>query len=265
MTNRSTALVTGSTAGIGRATAAALAREGTFVVVHGRDESRGEQTVDAIRTAGGDAALVLGDLSDPGTVAEVARQAVAAAGGHIDVLVNNAAFGSYGLTHETPAAEYDRVFALNVRAPGLLTAALAPGMVERGHGAIVNVTAVAAEFGQPGLSVFAASKAALNSLTRTWAVEYGPHGVRVNAAQIGAVLHADNGLAKQVLEAFTVATPAQRVGSAEEAAAVIAFLASPAAGYLHGVVLPVDGGSLVTSPSRMGTLDTTLTTANVRA
>ncbi|MFE9601353.1 SDR family NAD(P)-dependent oxidoreductase [Streptomyces hokutonensis] len=244
------ALVTGSTDGIGRTTALPLARAGMFVVVTGRDEKRGEETCQAIRDAEGSAALVLADLLDADAVRDLAEAATVAAGGHIDVLVNNAAVPYYAPTAQTPAEDFDSVMAVNVRAPFLLTGALAPAMARRKHGVIVNITGTAAQLGVPGLSLFGATKAALSSMTRTWATEYGRHGVRVNALDLGAIRtpRADE-VAHDVLEAYGAAIPAGRPGEPEEVAEVVAFLASPAAAYIQGAVLPVDGSMLVTSPT----------------
>ncbi|KAF7554103.1 hypothetical protein G7Z17_g3196 [Cylindrodendrum hubeiense] len=195
-----TALVTGSTSGIGRATAITLAAQGIFVVISGRDQERGQAAVDTIRSAGGSAALILKDLSLPEGPAELAREATEAAGGQIDILINNAAAGFYALAEMTTVEDFERVFVLNTRAPALLTGALAPAMAQRGRGVIINVTAVAAQIGQAGLTLFGASKAALGSMTRTWAAEYGSRSVRVNAAEIGAITTPDNPGATEVLE-----------------------------------------------------------------
>ena len=243
-----TALVTGSTSGIGRATASALARAGAFVVVTGRDEARGKETCEEIRTAGGQAALVLADLTEPDAVRELVRRATAEAGGQIDILVNNAGDGFYAPTEEISLETFDALFAVNTRAPFQLTAALAPAMAQRGHGVIVNVTGTAADLGVAGLSVFGAAKAALASMTRTWAAEFGPRGVRVNAVDLGAIVTPRAEGARAILDGYSALIPARRAGEADEVAAVIAFLASPAAAYIHGVVLPVDGGMTVTAP-----------------
>ena len=105
--------------------------------------------------------------------------------GEVDILVNNAGVFPGGATHEIDERTFDETFAVNVKAPFFLTAALAPRMAERGHGAIINITTMVAEFGMPGLSVYGASKAATALLTKAWAAEYGPHGVRVNAVSPG--------------------------------------------------------------------------------
>jgi NAD(P)-dependent dehydrogenase (short-subunit alcohol dehydrogenase family) len=174
------ALVTGGTSGIGRATAEALAREGARVLISGRSEARGAEVVGAIEAGGGEAEFVRADLESPDDVRALAERAAG-----VDILVNNAGVFPVGATHELSEATFDETFAVNVKAPFLLTAAIAPKMVARGGGTIINVTTMAAEFGMPGLSAYGASKAALALLTKAWAAEYGPKAVRVNAVSPG--------------------------------------------------------------------------------
>jgi len=181
----STALITGSNSGIGRAAALSLARLGAYVVLSGRDAGRGEQVVAAIRGEGGRADFVAADLADEASARQLARQAAELGGGHVDILVNNAGIFPFGPTHEASEADFDRVFAVNVRAPFFLVAELAPEMAKRGHGAIINVTTMVAEFGAPQMALYGSSKAALVLLTKSWAAEYGPSGVRVNAVSPG--------------------------------------------------------------------------------
>ncbi|GAA1712390.1 SDR family oxidoreductase [Kribbella yunnanensis] len=245
------ALITGATSGIGRATAIELASHGDFVIVSGRDKQRAEETCDAIRDVGGECAVVLADLTDVASTEDLARGALAAGNGRVDIIVNNAGGAlfddgnQFKLTAAVSPAEYERVFALNARAPFQLTAALAPTMVEHGGGSIINILALSADLGVPGVSVFGGAKAAVASFTRTWAVEFAP-AVRVNAIDLGAIdtpIHANN---QEMLASLTPTIPAQRLGRSEEVASVVAFLASDAASYVSGVVLPVDGGRLIT-------------------
>ena len=116
---------------------------------------------------------------------EVARKAIELGDGHVDILINNAGIYPFGPTHEMTEEQFDRVFSTNVKAPYFLVAALAPLMAERGKGAIVNLSTMAADYGAPGMSLYGSSKAAINLLTKTWAAEYGPKGVRVNAVSPG--------------------------------------------------------------------------------
>ena len=231
------ALVTGATSGIGRETARRLAEEGAYVIVAGRDAQRGADTVGAIADAGGRARFVAADLGDPQGPARLAEEA-----GEVDLLVNNAGVYSFGPIDDIDAETYDEMFAVNVRGAYFLTAALAPGMAARGHGTVINVTTMAAEFGMPGAGAYGASKAALVALTRTWATELGPRGVRVNAVSPGPVHTEGTADLGGALEQLSATIPLGRVADAEEIARVITFLATPAASYINGAIVAVDGG-----------------------
>src|SRR5262249_33428520 len=180
-----TALITGATSGIGRAAADKLAQSGVHVMVVGRNLERGERTIADIRAAGGKADFIASDLRDAASARAVAKKAVALAGGHVDILINNAGVFPFGPTHETSEASFDEVYALNVKAPYFLVAELAPLMAQRGKGMIVNVSTMVASYGVAGMSLYASTKAAINLLTKAWAAEYGPKGVRVNAVSPG--------------------------------------------------------------------------------
>ncbi|BDZ50764.1 short-chain dehydrogenase [Frondihabitans sucicola] len=239
-----TALVTGGTSGIGREVALQLAAGGAHVVVTGRNTERGAATVDAIRHSGGAADFIAVDLADADAVAHLAAEAVRVGGGHVDVLVNNAGVFPFGPTAEVDTETFDAVMAVNVRAPFTLVAALAPGMAERGHGAIVNLSTMVASFGMSGMSLYGSSKAALQLLTKAWAAEFGPSGVRVNAVSPGPTRTEGTDVMGDSLDALAATTPAGRVSTVTEVAAGIVFLASAAASNVHGVILPVDGGRL---------------------
>jgi NAD(P)-dependent dehydrogenase (short-subunit alcohol dehydrogenase family) len=236
-----TALVTGGNSGIGRATAVTLAGLGAYVAIAGRDEARGNQVVQDIRGNGGRAEFLAADLQD-----EKASRALAARAkdvlGHVDVLVNNAGVFPFGPTEQTSEEEFDSVLAINVKAPYFLVAELAPEMVKRGTGAIINVTTMVAEFGAAGMGLYGASKAALVLLTKSWAAEYGPHGVRVNAVSPGPTRTEGTVGMGESLDQLASAAPAGRPASAEEIAEAVAFLATGRASFVHGAVLPVDGG-----------------------
>ena len=175
---------------------------------------------------------------------ELAAHAVEVAGGHVDILVNSGGIFPFGATADTPGAQIDEVFAVNVKAPYLLVAALAPAMAARGHGAIINLTTMAAAFGGNGMGLYGSSKAALVLLTKSWAAEFGPAGVRVNAVSPGPTRTEGTLPMGDALDQIAAAGPAGRVGQPEEIAAAIAFLATDQASFIHGAVLPVDGGRL---------------------
>ncbi|SDO66375.1 NAD(P)-dependent dehydrogenase, short-chain alcohol dehydrogenase family [Nakamurella panacisegetis] len=240
----STALITGSTSGIGKATADHLAALGAHVIVSGRDKARGDAVVAGIRAAGGTADFAAADLGDERSVRALATHAAEVGRGHVDILVNNGGIFPFGATADTPASQIDEVFAINVKAPYLLVAALAPAMADRGHGAIINVTTMVSTLGMAGMGLYGASKAALVLLTKSWAAEFGPAGVRVNAVSPGPTRTEGTIPMGDALDQLAAGGPAGRPGRPEEIAAAIAFLATDQASFIHGAVLPVDGGRL---------------------
>lgn len=242
MTNTSTALITGGTSGIGRATANKLAQFGIHVLVVGRDAERGKKTVSQLRAAGGKADFISSDLRDAASARALAKRAIELGDGHVDILINNAGIYPFGPTHEMTEEQFDRVFALNVKAPYFLVAELAPLMAKRGKGAIVNLSTMAADYGSPGMSLYGSSKAAINLLTKTWSAEYGPSGVRVNAVSPGPTRTEGTDAMGKGLEMLASQAPAGRPATADEIAEAIVFLATDRASFIYGAKLAVDGG-----------------------
>jgi NAD(P)-dependent dehydrogenase (short-subunit alcohol dehydrogenase family) len=230
-----TALVTGGTAGIGLACARLLAHEGASVIISGRDTERGKAAAAGID---GSVRFVQAELSDVESVKSLVAQA-----GNVDILVNNAASFPAALTVEQEVTAFEKTFDTNVRGTYFLAAGLVPGMIERGRGSIINVTSMVASKGVPGASAYSASKAAVESLTRTWAAEFGAHGVRVNSVAPGPTktegVQAEWG---DTNEELGRALPLGRTAEPEEIAHAVLFLASPRSSFITGSTLHADGG-----------------------
>jgi 3-oxoacyl-[acyl-carrier protein] reductase len=233
-----TAVVTGAGRGIGRAVALALAQAGARVVAVGRREFALVQTCDAIAARGlAEAVALVCDIDAPERIARAAPA--------VDVLVQNAAaFANYANLEDVPAAEIDAVIATNLRAPLRLLAAVLPGMKARSFGRIVHVGSIAAETGAMGQVVYTATKSALIGLTRSVAAETARAGITCNLVEPGLI--ATERIAEVVAphwqERLLANNAVGRAGTAEEVAAAVAFLCSPAASYITGASLPVTGG-----------------------
>lgn len=240
--NSPTALITGGTSGIGRATADKLAQLGIHVVVVGRNAERGLKTVAEIRAAGGTTNFITSDLGDAARAREVARRAVELGDGHIDILINNAGIFPFGPTQETTEEVFDSVYSLNVKAPYFLVAELAPLMASRGKGAIVNVSTMVADYGVSGMGLYGSSKAAINLLTKAWAAEYGPSGVRVNTVSPGPTRTEGAAAMGEGLDELAAQAPAGRPASPDEIAEAVVFLATDRSSFIQGAKLAVDGG-----------------------
>jgi NAD(P)-dependent dehydrogenase (short-subunit alcohol dehydrogenase family) len=230
-----TALVTGGTAGIGLACARLLAKEGASVIVTGRHMRRGEAAAAGLPSS---ARFIQADLSDIHSVKSLVQQA-----GDVDILVNNAASFPAALTVEQEVTSFEKTFDTNVRGTYFLAAGLVPGMIERKRGSIINVTTMVASKGVPGAGAYSASKAAVESLTRTWAAEFGAHGVRVNSVAPGPTrtegVQAEWG---ETNEELGRALPLGRTAAPEEIAHAVLFLASPRSSFITGSTLHADGG-----------------------
>ncbi|RAV00346.1 short-chain dehydrogenase [Mycobacterium colombiense] len=232
-----TAVITGGTAGIGMESARLLASEGATVIVTGRNPVRGAQAVELI---GANARFIQTDMADLESVNSLVRQC-----GEVDIIVNNAGAFPSALTVEQDTASFETLFDTNVRGAYFLVAGLIPGMLKRGRGSIVNITTMAAFKGIPGASGYSASKAALESLTRTWAAEFGAAGVRVNSVAPGPTR--TPGVAAEwgeVNEDLGRALPLSRTAFPSEIAEAVLFLSSPRSSFITGSTLHVDGGGV---------------------
>ena len=239
----STALVTGATSGIGRAVALQLAALGVEVVVHGRSAERGAKTVQEIQNAGGKARFVAADLSDADDVRRLAAEA-----DPVDILINNAGVYKFGATADTDDAFFDEHININLRAPYILVQQLVPGMAERGNGAVVNLSTVAAAIPAQMGGIYGASKAGVELLTRVWADEFSRTGVRVNAVQAGPTETPGTAVTPGLTDGLGALTTLGRAATADEIANAITFLASPAASYINGAILQVTGGQVAIAP-----------------
>lgn len=233
------AVVTGGTHGIGRATVERLHRDGWTVVFQGRSRDEGE----ALSQQNAGSTFVPGDVTDEDAVRELVERALHLGRGRIAGLVNNAGTGYRAAFADSGAADWDRVMAVNARSAFTVTRAALAGLKEA-RGSVAFVSSVAGRGGESGLSVYCASKAAIIGLAQALALELGDL-VRFNvlcpgqiATRMMARVVADPSLQARVASRI----PARRLGAADEVAAAIAFLLSPASSYINGAVLPVDGG-----------------------
>jgi len=243
------ALITGGSRGIGRSIAQRLAACGADIGIVGRDRSTLEATRALVELEGRDCAVIEGDLATFAGARSAGGAALAYAE-KWDILVNNAGIVTSQPLLEIDGDDWDAILGVNVRAAVALAQVVVPGMVERRSGKVINVSSVGAFLGTPGLAAYAASKAALNQLTRTMAVEWGPFNVQANAVCPTIIL---TDMARDVWDGPDRATerrqkeeriPMHRFGEPGDVAELVAFLASPAADYLNGLSIPVDGGML---------------------
>jgi NAD(P)-dependent dehydrogenase (short-subunit alcohol dehydrogenase family) len=234
-------LVTGGTSGIGEAIARAYAAAGADVVITGRDDQRGAQIVNSLTSDGARVRFVRADLEQSQDVQQLVE-----AVGDVDVLVNNAGVYPFAATHGVDNALFDSTFAVNVKAPFFLTGSFAPRMATNGGGAIINVSTVAASVGMATAALYGSTKAALELLTKSWAAEYGPQGVRVNAIAPGPVRTPGTEPMREMLDQIAATLPLGRPASAEEIANAALFLGSDESSYINGAILAVDGGQSAT-------------------
>ncbi|MBF6605184.1 MAG: glucose 1-dehydrogenase [Chloroflexi bacterium] len=238
------ALITGATGGIGADLAAAFGRAGARVGVAGRRSHTAEAVVETIRAAGGEATAIELDLTDRTSIDAAVGQVVATFG-RLDILVNNAGLGTNHDAIDASEAEWDELFAVNVRGLFFASQSAARQMLAQGSGRIINMASQAGLVGIPRHAAYAASKAAVIGLTRVLALEWSPRGVTVNAVAPTWVY--TPGTAERLDDPAFLASvieriPAGRVASTADVAAAVLYLASPAAAMVTGTVLTVDGG-----------------------
>jgi 3-oxoacyl-[acyl-carrier protein] reductase len=243
------ALVTGASSGIGRATAEAMAREGARVGVNYLKNQKGaEEAAQTIRKAGGEAMVVPADVTRHAEV-QAMVDTVRRQWGRIDILVNNAGdlLGRRMLPDMTEAY-WDEIMALNLKSAFLCVKAVWEEMAERKNGCIINVTSIAARNGGgPGAAAYSAAKGGLLTYTKALAKELAPQGIRVNAIAPGVIAtpYHERHSSPDLMKKFAASIPMGRVGTSEEIAEVIVFLASPAARYMAGETVEVNGGMLM--------------------
>jgi NAD(P)-dependent dehydrogenase (short-subunit alcohol dehydrogenase family) len=245
------AIVTGASSGIGKATAVALARSGAAVAAVGRDAAALNSVVEECAGGSDHVVSIVADLMSADGPDAIVAQTVARFGG-IDVVINAAGVIAMGATDATPDDLWDRVMNLNVRAPFRLMRAAFPHLKER-RGNVVNVSSVNGQRVFPNLAAYNTSKAALDQLTRCAAIDWAPHGVRVNAVNPGVTvtnLHRRSGMTEEAYAAFLARSkethPLGRPGDANEIAALILFLASDQAAWITGDTVQIDGGRHLT-------------------
>jgi 3-oxoacyl-[acyl-carrier protein] reductase len=246
-----TALVTGASRGIGRATAAALAEAGAHVLVHyGSSTQEAESLVAEIRTKGGHADAVSADLGTPGGASSLAKQVRSIVGDQLDVLVLNAGVSKSARIADYTIEDFDNLFATNVRGPFFLIQQLLPLLGEGSSIVVISSLGARSVVGKPGLEnhsilAYASTKGALETLVKNWAAILGPSGIRVNAVAPG-VIDTDMSNFTKTEAGREVALGIQalkRLGKPEDVAGVVAFIASDGARWITGASIPVDGGS----------------------
>lgn len=238
------AIITGAGSGIGRATAQFFAEEGAKVVVAEYNAATGQETVDLIRQAGGEAVFVQVDVSKADQVERMVQAAVDTYD-RIDVLFNNAGILFFGTLTETEEDVWDRVMGVNLKGTYLCSKYVIPHMIDGGGGSIINASSSTGAHDACGnAAAYVASKGGITLLTKCMAIDYAQYGIRVNAVAPGPTdtpMLQDN-LSEQALKDFAATFPAKRLGQPRELAQAVLFLASDEASFVTGCVMAVDGG-----------------------
>jgi 3-oxoacyl-[acyl-carrier protein] reductase len=246
-----TALVTGASRGIGRATALALAETGAHVLVHyGRSSQEAQSLVESIHSRGGRADAIKADLSTPEGATSLAKDARSIVGDRLDILVANAGVSKSATIKDHAIEDFDTLFSTNVRSPFFLVQQLLPILGQGSNIVLISSLAARAVVGKPDLEnrsilLYAATKGAIETLVKNWAAILGPRGIRVNAVAPGVIeTDMSNFTKTEAGRELTLAMQAlKRIGKPEDVADVVAFLASDKARWITGASIPVDGGS----------------------
>lgn len=237
-----TAIVTGASQGIGRATAELFAREGASVVVADLNKEAGADVVDAIAADGGTASLVAVDVSDADEARAMVDHAIEMYGG-VDILVNNAGITKDATLKKMSEEAFDQVVDVNLKGVFNCTKAALPTLSDSGHGRVLNAASVVGLYGNFGQTNYVATKSGVIGMTKTWARELGRDGVTVNAVAPGFIeTPMVDTVPDKVLEQLKGRTPLGRLGTSQDIAHAYLFLASDEASFITGAVLSVDGG-----------------------
>ncbi|MGG1516107.1 SDR family NAD(P)-dependent oxidoreductase [Paenibacillus oryzisoli] len=242
-------LITGAGSGIGQSSAYLFASEGAYVIVNDIQPEKGEETVVAIRAAGGKAIFLQADVTDPASVARMVEQAIAQCG-RIDVLFNNAGISGVGALHEVEPEQWDRVMTVNIRGVYLPSKYVLPHMMAQGGGSIINMSSCIAEIGLARRASYAATKGAVLALTKSMQVDYAPYHIRVNALLPGTILtpFVEDYLRKSYTdqEAAVASLKSRQLsndlGRPDDVAKAALFLASDESKFMMGSPLYIDGG-----------------------
>ncbi|MCU0338262.1 MAG: glucose 1-dehydrogenase [Spirosomaceae bacterium] len=242
------AIITGASKGIGEQIARYFAQMGAKVVISSRKQADLDELAAEIRQEGGEITAIEARMGDEAQTQNLIQKTVEIYGG-IDILVNNAAANPYfGPTVDCPDSAFDKIMDINVKSPFQICKMVHPLMKQRGGGSIINISSIAGDTPDPGLGIYSVSKAAMNMLTKVFAKEWGSDGIRVNAVAPGLIktkfsqaLWQD----EKILNHFTKRLPIARMGTVEEVASLVLYLASDASGYCTGGVYTVDGGTTI--------------------